>query len=101
LKPVVNQENKPMPPLIQIQLLKLLQISLRKQARTLPKKRGPSAANSESNTTAKDMDLAQDSDKEKAKVKKCQQRNLEEDDIKVFFSEPFRRKDDVSPNNII
>jgi hypothetical protein len=65
------------------------------------KKRGPSAVNSESNTTAKDVDLAQDSDEENAKVKKRQRKNPEEDDIKVFFSEPFCRKDDVSPNNII
>jgi hypothetical protein len=40
------------------------------------------------------VDLAQDSDEENAKVKKRQQKNPEEDDIKVFFSEPFCRKDD-------
>jgi hypothetical protein len=37
------------------------------QTRKKPtKKTGPSAANSESNTTSKDIDLAQDSDKENA-----------------------------------
>jgi hypothetical protein len=60
------------------------------------KKTGPSAANSESNTTTKDIDLAQESEKENAKVKK----NPEEDVI-IFFSEPFCCKDDVSLNNII
>ncbi|KAA1086939.1 hypothetical protein PGT21_016458 [Puccinia graminis f. sp. tritici] len=60
----------------------------------VPKKTGPAAANSESNTTAKDVDLAQDSDEENSKVKKHQQKNPEEDDVKVFFSEPFRCKDD-------
>ncbi|KAA1076841.1 hypothetical protein PGT21_021698 [Puccinia graminis f. sp. tritici] len=59
-----------------------------------PKKTGPSAANSESDTTSKDIDLAQDSDKENSKVKKRQQKNPEEDDVKVFFPEPFRCKDD-------
>jgi hypothetical protein len=37
-------------------------------------KRGPSAANSELNTNAKEVDLAQDSDEENAKVKKIQKR---------------------------
>ncbi|KAA1082513.1 hypothetical protein PGT21_005856 [Puccinia graminis f. sp. tritici] len=66
----------------------------RKKAPKKPKKTGPAAANSESNTTAKDIDLAQDSDEENSKVKKRQRKNPEEDDVKVFFSEPFRRKDD-------
>ncbi|KAA1073275.1 hypothetical protein PGT21_007171 [Puccinia graminis f. sp. tritici] len=66
----------------------------RKKAPKKPKKTGPAAANSESNTTAKDVDLAQDSDEENSKVKKRQRKNPEEDDVKVFFSEPFRRKDD-------
>ncbi|KAA1076513.1 hypothetical protein PGT21_009935 [Puccinia graminis f. sp. tritici] len=66
----------------------------RKNAPKKPKKTGPAAANSESNTTAKDVDLAQDSDEENSKVKKHQRKNPEEDDVKVFFSEPFRRKDD-------
>ncbi|KAA1080380.1 hypothetical protein PGT21_004743 [Puccinia graminis f. sp. tritici] len=66
----------------------------RKKVPKKPKKTGPAAATSESNTTSKDVDLAQDSDEENSKVKKRQQKNPEEDDVKVFFSEPFRRKDD-------
>ncbi|KAA1092966.1 hypothetical protein PGT21_014212 [Puccinia graminis f. sp. tritici] len=53
-----------------------------------------SVGNSEANPGTT-IDLAQDSDEENAKAKfKRQRKNLEEDDIKVFFSEPFRRKDD-------
>jgi hypothetical protein len=45
------------------------------------------------------IDLAQDSDAENAKVKKKRQRlNPEFDDVKIFFSEPFCRKGDVSSN---
>ncbi|KAA1093001.1 hypothetical protein PGT21_020600 [Puccinia graminis f. sp. tritici] len=68
----------------------------RKKVPKKPKKTGPAAATSESNTTAKDVDLAQDSDEENSKVKKRQRKNPEEDDVKVFFLEPFRRKDDKS-----
>ncbi|KAA1094589.1 hypothetical protein PGT21_025951 [Puccinia graminis f. sp. tritici] len=61
----------------------------RKKAPKKPKKTGPSAANSESNTAAKDVDLAQDSDEENSKVKKHQRKNPEEDDVKVFFQNHF------------
>ena len=43
------------------------------------------------------INLAQDSDEENEKVKhKRQRKNPEFDDIKIFFSEPYRRKGDVS-----
>ena len=48
------------------------------------------------------IDLAQDSDEENAKVKhKRQRKNPEFDDIKSFFSEPYRRKGDVSKTSMI
>ena len=43
------------------------------------------------------INLAQDSDEENEKVKhKRQRKNPEFDDIKIFFSQPYRRKGDVS-----
>jgi len=48
------------------------------------------------------IDLAQDSDEENEKVKhKRQRKNPEFDDIKIFFSEPYRRKGDVSELSLI
>jgi len=55
-------------------------------------------------TSSQYIDLAQDSDEENSKVKNKHQRgNPEFDHIKKFFSEPFRRKEDVSESftNII
>ena len=55
-------------------------------------------------TSSQYINLAQDSDEENSKVKnKHQQENPEFDHIKKFFSEPFRRKEDVSESftNII
>ena len=43
------------------------------------------------------IDLAQDSEEENEKVKhKLQRKNPEFDDVKIFFSQPYRRKGDVS-----
>ena len=43
------------------------------------------------------IDLAQDSEEENEKVKhKRQRKNPEFDDVKIFFSQPYRHKGDVS-----
>ena len=52
--------------------------------------------------TSEVIDLAQDSDEENEKVKnKRQRKNPEFDDIKIFFSEPYHRKGDVSELSMI
>ncbi|KAA1079442.1 hypothetical protein PGT21_011555 [Puccinia graminis f. sp. tritici] len=72
----------------------LLSVSEATQQKTKKTTGATSVGNSEANPGTT-IDLAQDSDEENAKAKfKRQRKNLEEDDIKVFFSEPFRRKDD-------
>ena len=69
------------------------------------KKKGKKTANNPPACSQSTMDLsssqvinlAQDSDEENSKVKhKRQRRDADFDDVKIFFSEPYRRKGDVS-----
>ena len=77
-------------------------IATKKKGKKAAKNPPPCSQSTLDPSSSQVIDLAQDSDDENAKVKhKRQRRNAEFDDIKIFFSEPYRRQGDVSEISLI
>ena len=77
-------------------------IATKKKGKKAAKNPPPCSQSTLDPSSSQVIDLAQDSDDENAKVKhKRQRRNAEFDDIKIFFSEPYRRQGDVSEISMI